>query len=233
MSWTKTFFFFSLVILVACTPRPESSKPPLQEASKNENRPSKDAQNSSQAIAPSTETTAQAKKEEAPRPAAPQCFSQTFRHQALKSHQDGEACLHHQNEIQVAHARFNTQSLCVRVNGTPVYHKRVGKNSGRVRLAAVAGPDSVISVSYCLTKTKCTSDCKIPKDPFMESLGGAAEVELSKKNLTAEEIQLEKEMKGFTSELDSNSQKNIFKNWVSTQPVSHCKSHSTKRLARQ
>ena len=71
---------------------------------------------------------------------------------------------------------LNTKSVCVRLNGTPVTYEFVQEKGkagiSGIMLGPIAGPESKISVRYCLGVKKCNEECKIPHDEFMDAIGG-------------------------------------------------------------
>ncbi len=109
------------------------------------------------------------------------CVYRSFQHKPLASHQDGEACLHHKNELSFdltpGGPVVNPKSVCVRVNGVPVAFQFVGpKNQPRgVVVGAVAGPKAEVSFRYCTMKESCADPCKVPRDEFLSAIGGAGE----------------------------------------------------------
>jgi hypothetical protein len=102
------------------------------------------------------------------------CYTVTYHHKAAPGHTDEEACSHHKNLIQFKHENVNAKNVCVRVNGTPVHFLTVKDHADQVLIGAVAGPKSKITLSYCVGKAKCEvkEDCTVPKDEFMEAIGG-------------------------------------------------------------
>ena len=161
--------------------------------------------------------------------AIPQCFLVHYKHKELAAHSDGEACLHHDNAFKLTQEKINPKSVCVRVNGTPVAFK---VKSSEVRVAAVAGPQSDVSISYCTGALKCKESCKIPKDEFMDGLtagvdensaGGGGSWGAEDKG---EKAALEKEVKefrGIASDLDAGGARELFKEWIVTESaVSSC-----------
>jgi hypothetical protein len=105
---------------------------------------------------------------------SPRCFTVTYKHKSAPGHSDADSCAQHRNLIRLvppAGARVNPGSVCVRVDGTPARFK-AGKQAGTFVVAAAAGPDSKITARYCVGKYDCNEDCKVPKDPFLEAIGG-------------------------------------------------------------
>jgi hypothetical protein len=108
-------------------------------------------------------------------PAAPAqtCFTYTYQITGAATRLDEDSFSQHRNLLTLKHTQVNPGSLCVRVNGIPVAFARVKGHSDQITISGVAGPKTRVSTSYCLGKTRCTQDCKIPKDEFMEAIGGA------------------------------------------------------------
>lgn len=105
---------------------------------------------------------------------APSCFTVTYKHKPVSSHSDDEYCGNHKNLVKLKHEQVNFESVCVRVDGTPVRFSQVKGKSDEILVASVAGPQAKITVRYCLNKEKCDEDCVIPKDEFMDAIGGEA-----------------------------------------------------------
>jgi hypothetical protein len=112
---------------------------------------------------------------------APRCYRANYKHKLIESHTDGEVCGHHKNLIRLSTEHGAMTTACVRVDRTPV--KFEAKAEGLV-LEPVAGPDSEISVTYCVgeackaLKDKCVPVAKAnvkKKDEFMEAIGGDAD----------------------------------------------------------
>lgn len=159
------------------------------------------------------------------------CFSRKFVHKKMSSHSDGEACTQHQNILSLQFPEeitLNKNSICVRVNGTPVHFKKLkGKtNSSKehhLLIGAVAGPNSVITARYCLGSTSCPEDCKVPKDDFMDAIGGITETGMDPNNYThwesdkkgpgKEEKQLDRELAGLDKVLSGDEKMKTFKGW--------------------
>lgn len=116
---------------------------------------------------------------EAANPEAPKnCFTLQFRHKALASHGDDEACSQHRNVIKLRHADYHAASLCVRVNGTPVRHVVSGGKRDEIQIGSLAGPHAVITASYCVKPdATCRQECRVPKDDFLATLGAGEAAE--------------------------------------------------------
>jgi len=99
----------------------------------------------------------------------PECFEIVFRHKTVATHPDEEACAQHKNVLKLPHA--GAASLCVRVDGTPVRHQLLA--NGEVLVGPVAGPKATITASYCLGRQRCSRDCAIPRDEFLDAIGAS------------------------------------------------------------
>ncbi|HTL11948.1 MAG TPA: hypothetical protein VL588_05650 [Bdellovibrionota bacterium] len=162
----------------------------------------------------------------APAPAAPvihdDCHVVTFKHQDLASHRDGEACLHHRNLLKIPAERLNGRSVCVRVNNKPVKFALDKKHAGQILIPAVAGPESVISVSYCTGKLTCAEDCKVPKDEFLAAIGGADDGGAGFGG-GSEDAALEKELKALNGAAGGGSSNAAFAGWITQgEPKAAC-----------
>lgn len=101
------------------------------------------------------------------------CFNLAFHHKTASGHTDSDACSSHRNVLRIKNADLNKKSLCVRVDGVPVkYELTQDKKDTLATLGPIAGPASKITVRYCVGKATCKEDCTIPKDEFMEAIGG-------------------------------------------------------------
>jgi hypothetical protein len=162
---------------------------------------------------------------------APHCFYESFHHKPTPGHTDEEACSRHKNLLRLAHSNVNPNHLCVRVNGTPVKYERKGDE---ILIGSIAGPKAKITVSYCIGKSSCNElakdECKIPKDEFMEALGGDTDSPDSDSAQWGGNAQLnadvKKELQGI-NELDNDgdrapAQANVFKDWIRDQDAQAC-----------
>ena len=109
----------------------------------------------------------------------PTCFIVAYHHKPLPGHSDDESCSHHKNLIRLKHANVNSASVCMRVNGVPVKFERVAGRSDEVVIGGVAGPHAAITARYCVGHVTCNEDCTIPKDEFMDALGGGTESDVT------------------------------------------------------
>jgi len=154
------------------------------------------------------------------RPSGPTFFTLTFHHKPMASHSDEESCAQHQNLLKLKHAGFASGSLCVRVNDTPVAFRRVKGHADQILIGAIAGPKSKITARYCLGKTKCpksASDCAIPKDEFMEAIGGesASGGQWDAADSTADVAAAEKATAELRREIASEGAENpVFSGWT-------------------
>ncbi|OFZ85311.1 MAG: hypothetical protein A2603_14210 [Bdellovibrionales bacterium RIFOXYD1_FULL_55_31] len=112
-----------------------------------------------------------------PAPPPEECFNIVYQHKATAGHSSDEACSQHQNLIKLNHAisKINARSLCVRVNGTPVRYQPVKNRPDEIVIGPLAGPQSKIVARYCMSKIRCTEECNIPRDEFMDAIGGSTE----------------------------------------------------------
>jgi len=138
-------------------------------------------------------------------------------------------------------------SLCIRVNGTPVAYKKMKSKKNSVVIESGVTASSSIEVSYCSGKGNCPLQCIIPKDDFLISLGGDSEnneldslgsdtVSWTKdQKMSAEEQELKnnakeiKEIFAIGSEQDSK----IFNGWtIKKESDSGC-SHTSQQQVSQ
>jgi hypothetical protein len=107
-------------------------------------------------------------------PSSPEgCFTLSYHHKKTSGHNTEESCMAHKNVVKMKYP--HASAVCVRVNKTPVAFERSKDKPDQLIIGAVAGPQAEITVRYCLGKAKCAEDCTIPKDDFMNSIGGVAQ----------------------------------------------------------
>ena len=99
------------------------------------------------------------------------CFTQNYQHRPTAGHVDRESCAQHDNVVSLDPT---IKALCVRVDGVPVSFDR---KKDKILIGPLAGPDSVVSVSYCLGQSRCLAPCQIPKDGFMNAIGAGEDSE--------------------------------------------------------
>src|SRR5207245_943996 len=107
----------------------------------------------------------------------------SFHHKTLASHPNEESCSHHKNLIRIKNPGFTSKSLCIRVNNTPVHFSAVKGKKNEFIIGPIAGPNAKITARYCVGKMKCSEDCTIPKDEFMDAIGGGSAQEGEKQNV--------------------------------------------------
>lgn len=104
-------------------------------------------------------------------PMEPKCF--TVQYERKNKNITEDAASTQKNIIALKHDVFDAGSLCVRVNGVPVRYKYDKNKPTEVMLSASVSPRAKITARYCLEKGSCSdSKCVIPKDEFMEAIGG-------------------------------------------------------------
>jgi hypothetical protein len=107
-----------------------------------------------------------------------ECLTITYHHKPSATHPDDESCSHHKNQLKLtppAGKKIANNSICVRVNGTPVHFLTVKGHADELIFGSVAGPKSKVTVRYCTGQAKgCAIEkCEVPKDEFMEAIGGS------------------------------------------------------------
>jgi hypothetical protein len=167
----------------------------------------------------------------------PTCFTQTFHHKSVSSHNNEEACSHHRNLIKVAHAGLNPAALCFRVNGTPVKFQSVKGKSDEFLLPPIAGPQAKITARYCVGKSTCAEECKIPKGEFMDAIGGSEDEDSGKQAANLGHWDSKRETGAdteITQKLDSDIRHEladngesadgtyVFQGWISDMEVAAC-----------
>lgn len=177
-------------------------------------------------------------------PAEPQdqCVTITYHHKAIASHNDEEACSHHKNMLKLAKigdARIAPQTVCVRVNGTPVHYLTVKGHADELIFGSIAGPKSKVTVHYCTGKALgcAKEDCTVPKDEFMEAIGGgesgSGDAKLGQWDPTApaeKEADVMAKLDGeVKKELETNDDLNgrapageLFKDWIGETQAAAC-----------
>jgi hypothetical protein len=158
----------------------------------------------------------------------PTCFAETFHHKNLPGHNSDEACSHHRNVISLKHTDANVASLCVRVNGTPVKFEKVKGHRDQVMIGHIAGPNAKIVATYCVGKNRCDEECKIPKDEFMDAIGGSDEenaVVGHWDSADAGDSALNDKLKKELASLDETAptvSSSVFKDWIEDSEVPAC-----------
>lgn len=173
----------------------------------------------------------------------PQCYSVEFTHKKLASHATGAMCMNHKNLVALDGAQINNKTICIRVNGRPVEHKLIKsdrpENKGQVQVlfGSVAGPNSVVTATYCTKTAKCNEGCRIPRDEFMEAIGGgddSLDGDLptvtwhagGKQKITHDEESLDKEVAQFSKALgagnDAKGKGNVFIGWIQQETKNSC-----------
>lgn len=99
------------------------------------------------------------------------CF--TFHYQA-KDFKNPKTFGKNQHLLTLKHAEVNPKSVCVRINETPVAFEYLKKDEPQIILKPILKSNPKITVQYCLRDTSCLDKCVVPKDEFMESIGGIA-----------------------------------------------------------
>lgn len=167
------------------------------------------------------------------------CFVFKYYHRAIAAHEDGEACLAHDNALAVSDPDVDPGSVCVRVNGVPVGHRLAREGSrAEVRIGPVAGPHAEVTLSYCTGKYRCDRHCEVPKDEFIEGLTASNEEqgddswEATADPGSQESAAFEAEAKEFRSiaaELSQAGQHELFRDWVVfEEQVRACKTKIVK-----
>mgnify|MGYP001561442907 CR=1 FL=1 len=165
-------------------------------------------------------------------PPPPNCYQISFKHKELASHKSDEVCSQHKNIIKLKHTQFNKASLCVRVNNTPVKYQIYKKNTDEVIFGSVAGPNSVITATYCLKKNLCHADCKVPKDEFLDAIGGSDDKtalwDSSDTGAAELDAKVKRELAEF-NETQGGGKGKAFKDWISDEGAPACENPKQAR----
>lgn len=187
------------------------------------------------------EGSAQGSAQAPAQPLEPTCFTETFYHKSMSGHSDEESCSHHKNLLVLSHKGVNPAHVCVRVNGTPVKFQRKGEE---VLIGSIAGPKAKITVRYCTGKLTCAEvakeDCTVPKDEFMDALGGGGAdetVQWEAANANPEDAKLNAEVKKELADIDGveSGEKDgrapahaaVFKEWIREEDAPACKKQAS------
>lgn len=102
------------------------------------------------------------------------CFTVSYKHKPADGHKNIDDCSTHKNVIDFKpnkiHPDISSKNVCIRVDETPVKFETI---KSKWIIGPIAGPSSVISVRYC--PAKIIQDCNVPKDSFMDAIGGEQE----------------------------------------------------------
>lgn len=143
------------------------------------------------------------------------------------------------NRVVVADPRIDPESLCVRVDGTPVKFVFDPKK-GEIVLGSVADVASALSVRYCFGKAKCSESCVVPRDEFMEALAGVDDETAENapsvgwtgtKELPDEEKNLDRELASFRDVTDERLP-GVYAQWSPASPVAACEAPAHTQTAR-
>ncbi|MEO5969947.1 MAG: hypothetical protein ABIQ95_08465 [Bdellovibrionia bacterium] len=182
------------------------------------------------------------KTKKAPALIADGCFSLTFAHKKLASHEDGEACLLHKNLIVLTHpdqsqkSKINSKSVCMRINGKAVKYSFVPGKTNQVILGAEAGPNAKITASYCVGKAKCSQSCVPEKDQFLSAIGADENTDQTqavnwdgKKGKAEEDTEVENQMAALNKDLNSDGGDNaqLFAGWILETQTAKCEETNT------
>ena len=185
--------------------------------------------------APSTTTA-----EQTPPPPAEGCLTLSYHHKKTAGHSSEESCLNHKNLIKLKHT--NANSVCVRLNKTPVAFEKVPGKADEILVAPGAGPHAEITVRYCFGKKTCPEDCTVPKDEFMGSIGASAQNEKTAQWDPSEKADPSKPKLNVHAKIDSDLKKDLetldepdsaslstFKDWVADAENPACGTNQAMR----
>jgi hypothetical protein len=176
-----------------------------------------------------------------PHEAPARCFTVTYRHARTFGHTSDEECSSHTNMVMLKHADVNASSVCVRVNGRPVAFKTAKDKNNEVYIGAVAGPGATITARYCTAQYNCNEECKVPKDEFMDAIGGGKEISELKSGIGHWEPQdvtdnlgarLQKELAAFDEPDQKFTEVSAFLGWASEteEAVPACKANQVSTV---
>ncbi len=181
-----------------------------------------------------------------------QCFVASFTHKKLPTHDDPETCQRHKNIIKLDHSLGEMKNICVRIDGEAVEYQKIKNEPKQIMILGGAGPESKISVRYCIGNRPCPQDCKIQKrkDNFMEAVGGHAQARAKDGDESPAKVMewdpektnqqdkkliqaVAKEIEGFQEDLknDADERNEIFTSWIGNDAeISACSAASTAHL---
>lgn len=120
---------------------------------------------------------APAPAQELAKPLPPRCLSATF----TRNVRSGEDLAQSRNLLRLTDLgidqAINPKSICVRVNGVPVKHRPLFTKGKEKQLRGlildpIPNPKASITTTFCVGKNTCAENCKIPRDEFMDAIGG-------------------------------------------------------------
>lgn len=130
------------------------------------------------AAKPGIEQPKETPRAEKPPMAAPGCFHIDYKLKNPKQVAPAESCDSSKNLIQLDHAKINSESLCVRVDGVPAHFQAVKGKSGSFVVHSNHCDLKKITAEYCLPgRGNCKKDCTPPRDEFMEAIGALSQDE--------------------------------------------------------
>ncbi|OFZ71412.1 MAG: hypothetical protein A3K03_05625 [Bdellovibrionales bacterium RIFOXYD1_FULL_44_7] len=160
----------------------------------------------------------------------PSCLTFIYKHKRDSAHSSDEVCSGHRNLIRIANQKINARSICARVDGTPVAFQIASKvkDGTHLVIGPVVGPDSKVSVSFCEGNAKCKEKCVVPKDQFLQAIGGDTGIQQvnakwdpnDKENNDDVNQELDDEIK---RELADDSDLPIFDGWIIEKEAASCR----------
>jgi len=166
------------------------------------------------------------------------CFTVQYTHKKIPSHSDAETCMEHENEVNLRPSgseQINSKSICAFVDGKTAPFQTASTDFSKITLGPIAGPQSRITVRYCLGRSKCPQICVPKKDSFMSALGADdAESDTSAgwdgSGADAEESQLNSEVRALDQEKGQlDSKRRSFKEWLIDSTTTGCEDPTSSR----
>lgn len=179
----------------------------------------------------------------APKVEAAPCQLLSFEHKEGLKPKERALSTEKPNAFLIADKNLNTKTVCVRVNETPVRFK-IAKDKktkfNKILIGPVAKTDAKVTIRFCTGKASCKEDCSVPKDEFMEAIGGLsdeldealADNQDTQWNKGQEDAKLQAELTSLKDTLQ-NGKPSLFEAWEKKLQAPACPAHAGDKTSKQ
>lgn len=165
------------------------------------------------------------------------CFLVTLTHKPLPEHKNRQHCSRHRNYVRLGDSSINLKSLCVRVDSVPVRYELVEKKNKKgiqgLMISSGAGPNSKITVRYCIGKKSCPetkTECAVPKDDFLDAIGGSDPEEDTRirivkwdPNDASQDVDVAASIEADLKKELADAEPGVFDEWIGTSEAASCR----------
>ena len=177
--------------------------------------------------------------------ASPGCWVAHYQHKFVKSHEDGDVCMYHKNQITLptTYGMINPASICVQANGISVHHQVL--QGGSILLNPGPNMKTDLTIRFCNEQTTCSIPCQVKKDKFMAAIGaededddellgnkkkGAAHWGAKDRTKTEKEAKLDSELDRLDRDTEDDKKKmSVFKDWIKRSDEVFCQGKEKTR----